>query len=94
MGGIEFAYGELRDFKRFSQRECLGKKELTGVVELETSADRIMELLRKEHATTERFRRASELSTTLSPETLVRENAHSKVTIEDLNAEGELREIH
>ncbi|KAH7719612.1 hypothetical protein AAVH_12967 [Aphelenchoides avenae] len=59
------------------------KKELTGIDELDARVHQVTEQMRKEHVENERFRKASASATALSRDELVRQNAHSKVEIED-----------
>ncbi|KAH7716905.1 hypothetical protein AAVH_15682 [Aphelenchoides avenae] len=61
------------------------KKELTGIDELDASVRRVAEQLRQQHVENERFRKASTGATALSRDELVRQNANSRVQMEDFH---------
>lgn len=66
----------------------LAKKELTGIDELGASVRRVTEQMRTEHVANERYNKALVNSMALSRDELVRQNAASRIRIEDLEEKG------
>lgn len=61
---------------------------MTGIDELDASVRRVAEQLRQQHVENERFRKASTGATALSRDELVRQNANSRVQMEDFRKKG------